>query len=253
MILAVIQARMGSTRLPEKILLKLEDKTVLEHIIGRVGRSKHVDKTVVATTVNPSDDRLEDFIRSNTSCSVFRGSEDNVLERFYLCAKEHSPDIIVRVTADDPLKDPEIIDRAIGYILEDPALDYCSNTIQPTFPEGLDIEVFRFRALEKAWREARLPSETEHVTPYIWKNPSLFKLKNFVHEEDLSAWRWTLDKPEDFEFIRRIYGHFYPANPCFNYRDIISFLKANPEVLEINRGTVRNEGYLKTLKGEGSL
>jgi spore coat polysaccharide biosynthesis protein SpsF (cytidylyltransferase family) len=251
MILAIIQARMGSSRLPGKTLMKIHGKTILEHIIARASLSKHIDKFAIAITDNHYDDVLEAFIKKNLpKCDVFRGSENNVLERFYLCAVKYKPDYVVRITADDPLKDAEVIDKAIDILLKDPNLDYCSNTIEPTYPEGLDIEVFKFSALEKAYKEAKLDSEKEHVTPYIWKNPGKFKIKNFEYKENLSKWRWTLDKKEDFLFIQKIFDEFYKEDPLFSYKKVIEYLKKDPEVLLINSGTIRNEGYLKSLKKE---
>jgi len=252
MILAIIQARMSSTRLPGKALIKIKGVPVIKLIVDRIQLSRLIDKIVVATTVNKADDALEEYLKKNLKeCDVFRGSEENVLERFYFCAKQYDPEIIVRITADDPLKDAKIIDNAIKHLLKDRSLDYVSNTIKPTFPEGLDVEAFTFKALQKAFNDASAPSEKEHVTPYIWKHPDLFKLCNFMLGEDLSSWRWTLDKPEDLEFINKIYDEFYDKDKGFSYRSVIKYLKENPEVLKINAGTIRNEGYLKSLKEEG--
>lgn len=249
MIVAIIQARMSSTRLANKVLMDLAGKPMLAHIVGRTKASK-VDKVVVATTVEPSDDELVTYLNGSGLCQVFRGSEEDVLERFFLCAREHAGDTIVRVTADDPLKDPEIINRALQKLADDPSLDYCSNTLRPTFPEGLDIEAFRFSALERAYHDAELASEREHVTPYIWKNPDRFKILNFEHEEDLSDWRWTVDKPEDMAFMRAIYEALGRDDPLFSYTTTIEYLKRHPELMSINAGTVRNEGYLKSLQDE---
>jgi spore coat polysaccharide biosynthesis protein SpsF (cytidylyltransferase family) len=249
-ILGIIQARLDSTRLPEKVLLKIQGKTILEHIISRVKCSKYINQIVVATTINKSEDVLVDFIKTNSLCDVFRGSVDNVLERFFLCAKKYNADIIVRITADDPIKDSEIIDIAVKKILDNEKLDYCSNTVKPTYPEGLDIEVFRFSALLKTYNEAKLKSEQEHVTPYIWKHPEIFNIENFEYKENLSSWRWTLDKSEDFEFMKIIYKNLYDKNKIFSYKDVIKFIKSNPEVLKINSGTIRNEGYLKSINEE---
>ena len=247
MILAIIQARLSSSRLPQKVLLDLFGKSLLGHIIDRVKSSRLVDQVIVATTTSASDDPLVDHLDKNRLCPVFRGSENDVLDRFYQCARVHAPEVIVRITADDPLKDPEIIDRAITLLQGNPALDYCSNTLKPTFPEGLDVEVFRFRALERAHREATLESEHEHVTPYIWKHPERFTTLNFENNEDLSHWRWTVDKPEDFAFMQAIYRHFYRGNSYFSFREVIEYLRSRPELVAINSGTVRNEGYLKSL------
>jgi perosamine synthetase len=252
-IVAIIQARTGSTRLPNKVLMKIKDKPVIAHIINRICGSRYINSIVVATTVNPADDVLVEYINTNTNCSVFRGSEENVLDRFYFCAKKHSADIIVRITADDPLKDAEIIDKAINMLLSDSHMDYVSNTITPTYPEGLDVEVFRFRALQKAFNEAESKTDKEHVTPYIWRNPGIFTIKNFEYEENLSGWRWTLDKPEDFEFITRIYDRFYNDKKAFSFKEVITYLKVNFDIQKINLGTVRNEGYLRSLKEKNEL
>ena len=246
MILAIIQARTNSTRLPRKVFLPLQGKSVIEHIIERTKHSKFIDKIVVATTTNETDDELVNFLQEK--CLVFRGSEDDVLQRFKHCAIEHQADIIVRLTADDPLKDPEIIDLAIEKFLQNSETDYCSNTLKPSYPEGLDVEVFSLGALLKADQEAKLPSEREHVTPYIWKNPGSFKVINFSHTEDLSAWRWTLDKAEDQQFFEKIYALFYKPSELISYRDLIPFLKRNPDIIAINSHILRNEGYFKTLE-----
>jgi spore coat polysaccharide biosynthesis protein SpsF len=243
MILGIVQARLGSTRLPEKVLAEIEGYTLIEHVLRRSAAAKRVDKVVVATTNRPEDDRLEKFVRESFGFEVFRGSTDDVLDRFFRCAAPYSPELIVRITADDPLKDPEIIDRAVKIQLDDPTLDYCSNTIKPTFPEGFDIETFRFSALATAASEARLPSEREHVTPFIWKRPGRFRIKNFEHDEDLSRWRLTVDKPADLELMRAIFRALSARGTLFSYRDVITLLKQRPELREINSGTQRNEGY----------
>ena len=175
-----------------------------------------------------------------------------MLERYYLCAVLYKADVIVRVTADDPLKDPEIIDHAINEFLNDPDLDYCSNTIEPTYPEGLDVEVFSFSALEKSYQNAKLASEREHLTPYITNNKNLFKLKNFVYKEDLSKWRWTVDKPEDFVFVTKIFEYFID-NPNVNYQKIIDYIKLNPYLTDINKGTERMEGYKLSVNNESKV
>lgn len=249
MITAIIQARMGSSRLPSKVLADVGGRPMLQRVIERIEACAGINKVVVATTTASSDDALESWIHANSRCSVYRGSENDVLDRFYQCATQFASSIIVRVTADDPLKDPGLISQALKWLEADPALDYCSNTLHPTYPEGLDIEVFRFEALERAHRDAVLPSDREHVTPYIWRNPSLFRLKNIEFGRDLSSWRWTVDKPEDLEFVRAVFAHF-PENPLVSYVDVIALLDAHPELHAINQGTVRNEGYLKSIQLE---
>jgi perosamine synthetase len=242
---------MSSTRLPRKVLADLGGMTLLDRVIARVRATPSVSDVVVATTVEPDDDELAAYVQRGDT-GVFRGDRDDVLDRFYQCARKEAAEIIVRITADDPLKDPEIIERAIRHLLDDPALDYCSNTVEPSFPEGLDVEVFRFATLDRAWREARLPSEREHVTPYVWKHPQLFKIHNFGHDRDLSSWRWTVDKQSDLDFVRAVFDHF-AARPLVGYREIIAWLERNPQIRAINSDTVRNEGYLKSLQSEQNM
>ncbi len=245
---AIIQARMGSTRLRGKVLKELCGKKVLEHIVLRVKKSKFIDKVVVATTINKEDDDIYKFCQEkNVDC--FRGSENNVLERYYKCAKNYNADVIIRITADDPLKDPEVIDRGIQILVEND-YDYVSNTIKPTYPEGIDTEIFTFLALEKSYMEASLMSEKEHVTPYIWKNSSKFKLYNFEFERDLSHLRWTMDTYDDFEFIKEVYEELYYKNNMFLMKDVLNLIAKNPEIMQINSGHIRNEGYLKSVKSE---
>lgn len=246
-VIAIIQARLGATRLPGKVLKSLEGKPMLQQIIERISMSKYIDKIIVATTVSPNDDALADFVKNQLKLEFTRGSDDDVLDRFYQASVEFPSDYIVRITADDPLKDAEIIDECIKELLKNPDLDYCSNTIKPTYPEGLDIEVFKSSALKKAYLEASKQSEREHVTPYIWKNQGKFNIKNIEFEKDLSAWRWTVDKPQDFEFMQVIFEHF-KGNNTFSYKDAIKYIENNLDLLEINSGTIRNEGYIKSIK-----
>ena len=242
---------MGSTRLPRKVLADIAGKTMIERIVERVKAARSVDEIVVATTKSREDDVLSGFVENIPECGIFRGSVDDVLERYYQCAELHHADIVVRVTADDPLKDPQIIDKAVQLLSDDSSIDYCSNTIRPTYPEGLDIEVMRFSALQRAYFEAKLLSEREHVTPYIINHPELFKNHNFENDWDLSSWRWTVDKPQDLEFMQHIFEAFRDS-PLVPYQDVITWLENNPEIMQINAGTVRNEGYLKSLKTEAN-
>lgn len=248
-IVAIIQARMASTRLPGKVLMPMMDKTILEQIINRVIAVPSIQEIVVATTENELDTPIELFCKDN-GVNVFRGSESNVLERFYFCAKQYEAKIIVRITADDPLKDPEVIENAISIFREND-YDYVSNTINPTYPEGIDVEVFSFYALKKCFLEAMLSSEKEHVTPFLYKNPQLFKLHNFENETDLSNMRWTLDKPEDYIFIHKIYEELYKKpNEIFSMQEVLDLVERNPELLDINGGHIRNEGYIKSVEAE---
>jgi spore coat polysaccharide biosynthesis protein SpsF len=251
-IVAIIQARMKSTRLPGKVLEDIAGLPMIKRIITRVSTTPDIAKVIIATTTEPEDDILADWVASNYGKNAcFRGSEHDVLDRYYRCANLFNADFIVRITADDPLKDSSIIQRAINYLYADPSLDYISNTIVPTYPEGLDVEVFKFAALERAWQEARLPSEREHVTPYIWKNKSLFNVKNFEYVRDLSSWRWTVDKPDDLYFINKLH-ELTIGDSLVHFEEIINYLDANPDLLKINSMTIRNEGYLKSINEEST-
>ncbi len=245
-IVAIIQARMGSTRLPGKTMVDVEGKPLLKHIVDRVSASKKIDAVLIATTTSPEDKVILEFARQN-NIQAYAGSDEDVLERFYEAAKVVNADIIVRITADDPFKDPEVLDTVVDYYLSHPELDYASNTIVPSYPEGLDIEVFSFLALEKAYREAKLPSEREHVTPYFWKNPDLFRIANVSNKHNLSHMRWTLDYPEDLIFTRAIYSRLNNKG-IFLMDDIFSLLKNEPELIHINEGIGRNAGYIDSLE-----
>lgn len=242
---------MSSTRLPGKVLLPLCDKTALEHIVDRVYAARNVDSVLVATSVNKTDDSIERKC-AMMGVPVFRGSEDNVLERFYCAAKQMKTDVIVRITADDPLKDPEVIEEIIE-LQKIGKFDYVSNTVHPSFPEGLDCEVFTYEALEKAYLHAELASEKEHVTPYIWKRPEMFRIGEIKAPANLSELRWTMDCPEDYEFMKEIYQNLYVPGEIFYMRDILKFLELHPEIGRINEGHIRNEGYLKSIQQERSL
>ena len=214
--------------------------------LERLSASKFIDKLVVATSNDPSDNAIETLcIENNTE--YFRGSLNNVLERFYRCAIKYNPKHVVRLTGDCPLTDVKVIDSVIKYYLDND-FDYVSNCIEPTFPDGLDIEIFSFKSIEKAFNKAKLPSEKEHVTPYINKNPTFFKIGIYRNDKDYSHLRWTVDEPEDFAFISKIYELLYPVNPYFNMKDVLDLIENNPELSGINDKFERNEGLKKTLK-----
>jgi spore coat polysaccharide biosynthesis protein SpsF len=240
---------MGSTRLPGKVLMPIAGTPLVQRVVERVAAAKKVDQIIVATTEDSSDNELAGFLQGLRIVKVYRGARDDVLDRYYQCALLAEADIVVRITADDPLKDPEVIDLAISAMHGDATLDYVSNTLVPSFPEGLDVEVFRFAALSKAWHEASLESEREHVTPYIWKHPELFLVQNISYQRDLSSWRWTVDKPEDVLFMTEVFKWF-SGQPLVSFREVISWLDAHPEIRSINAGTIRNEGYLRSLEVE---
>ena len=249
-IIAIIQARLGSTRLPGKVLFDLEGKTVLEHVIRRVKSSKLVTDVIVATTINKEDLKIVKLC-ANLGISVYCGPDDDVLDRYYQTARLFKADHVVRITSDCPLIDPMVIDEVITLHVREKA-DYTSNTIKETYPDGEDIEVFTFAALKEAWKKATLSSEREHVTPFIRKNHAL-KLVNLEFNRDLSHKRWTMDNPEDYEFIKSLYKNIYNKNPDFGMEEILKFIDKNPDIEKINQNINRNEGYLKSLKEEKTL
>ena len=247
-VVAIIQARMGSTRLPGKMLIDIIGKPLIQHVVDRVSQSRRINKLILATTDNPHDAVLVDFARKK-SLDFFIGDEEDVLDRFYQAAKQFNIKTIVRITPDDPFKDPEVIDKAVEIFLNSKGeIDYVTSTLPPTYPIGLDIEVFSFYALEKAWKEAKKPSEREHVTPYIWNHPEIFRIKNFGLEKDLSYLRWTLDDDRDLRFTREVYQRLYPKKRFFLMDDILKLLDQHPSLIKINEKTEKYEGYLKSLE-----
>ena len=232
MIGCIIQARTNSKRLPKKILKILDDKkNVLEYVINQVKNSTKIDKIVIATTEKIDDDIIMNISKLN-NCDYFRGSEKDVLDRYFNCAKKFNFDVIVRITSDCPLIDPELIDEVLdkfrigGY-------DYVTNTFPRTFPKGLDVEVFSFSVLEKMWINAKLPSEREHVTQFILNN-NKFKIGNIKHKNNLSHLRWTLDQKEDLEFLKKIISNIETRPILMNY--VLKVLNQKPELIDINSG-----------------
>lgn len=244
-IVAILQARTSSSRLPNKVLKPILGTPMLQHQIERVSRSKLVDQLVVATSVESSDDELVGLLE-HLGVHVYRGSLDDVLDRFYQAALELKPSHVVRLTGDCPLIDPVVIDDVIAYHIETGA-DYTSNVYPPSFPDGLDVEIMTLSTLENAWKAASLASDKEHVTSYIRNKKSVFSVRNLENKKDLSALRWTVDELNDFDFVSEIYAHLYRDNPEFNMMDILNLLVAKPELGIINQGYVRNEGYFKSL------
>ncbi|MEI8624050.1 glycosyltransferase family protein [Pseudoalteromonas sp. B137] len=252
--LIILQARMSSSRLPNKVLLPILDKPMLAHQVARLQRIKTPHRLIIATSHEVSDDSIEVLCQQlNIDC--FRGNLTDVLARYYHAAmtfKSKDSNVnkitnIVRVTGDCPLIDAEIIDDVIGLFVKNDS-DYCSNCAPATLPDGLDVEVFSFDALEKAYQFAKKPSEREHVTPFIRNNPLLFTLSNYTHQPDLSHYRWTVDEPKDFELITKIYEHLYPQKQNFTLADIITLMQEKPELAKINHHIMRNEGLLKSEK-----
>jgi spore coat polysaccharide biosynthesis protein SpsF len=251
MILAILQARTSSTRLPNKVLKPIIGKPMLLRQVERIKRSRLIDKLIVATSNDESDNSIELLCRQN-DLLCFRGSLNDVLDRFYNAAKPFEPDYIVRLTGDCPLADPELIDKVITFHIEG-KFDYTSNALEPTFPDGLDVEVFYFSCLTKAYEEACLPSQREHVTPFISQQPELFNLGSYKNQDgDYSHLRWTVDEKEDFELVTRIYEALYPDNPEFTYRDIMDYIDRHTELKNFNTQYMRNDGMQKSL-GEDAL
>jgi len=248
-VVAIIQARMGSTRLPRKVLLDICGRSMLWHVVNRVRQAKLLSGVVVATSVDSSDDPVAGFCEQEGN-PCFRGSEDDVLDRYYQTARWMSADVIVRITADCPLIDPNVVASVVQCYL-DGNYDYVSNTDPPTFPDGLDTEVFSLEALKRTWHEARLQSEREHVTPYIRKHPELFRIGNVTYGEDLSSMRWTVDEPRDLGFVRAVYDHLKSMSS--NMADALDILKEHPELMKINAGIGRNEGYQKSVREDGLI
>ncbi len=251
MVLAVIQARMGSTRLPGKVLAPISGHPMLWHILSRLASVPSIDGMVVATSELPADDPVASLCqRRGVDC--FRGSEGDVLDRYYRAAQHCRADSVLRITGDCPLIDPEIVERILC-VYRDGRWDYVSNTIVRTFPDGLDVEVFSFDALERAWLQATRMSEREHVTPYIWKNGACFTQMQVTQKDNFSGLRWTVDEPEDLTAVRRIYQALFEKGQVFLMRDTIGLLERHPEWAGINAGYDCNEGYLKSIREDHAV
>lgn len=246
MILGLLQARMSSSRLPEKVLKPVIDSPMLYRQLERLKRANKLDQLIVVTSDTPSDDRLaEECLKWDMNVTVFRGSLNNVLDRFYQCAKEYNVDHIVRLTGDCPLTDPHIIDDLIElHVTENN--DYSSNCHQRSYPVGLDAEIVRFETLETIWKLANTPDQKEHVTLYINQHPDQFKRGLLTYPSDLSTLRWTVDNPDDLIFVQKVYEALYPKNPNFTMNDILALLDNQPELLTINSHIKPNADLVKS-------
>jgi spore coat polysaccharide biosynthesis protein SpsF len=242
---AVLQARVSSSRLPNKVLLPILNVPMLARQIERVATAKKINKLVVATSDQADDEAIKRLCDS-LGVACFRGSLDDVLDRFFQAAKHFQADNVVRLTGDCPLADPEVIDAVIDHHIRCCA-DYTSNCCPPTFPDGLDVEVLTIQALEKSWRSAKLSSEREHVTQYVRKASNGFVLANYESLDDLSSMRWTVDELRDFEFVTKVYEKLYPLNSAFNTHDILGLLQREPEIGTLNSMFERNEGLSRSL------
>lgn len=245
MIGCIIQARTGSSRLPGKAMKLLDKKnTILHYVVSQLQHSELLDDIVIATTDLEEDDVIAKFAQEN-EFKYFRGSEKDVLDRHYQCAKKFAFSTIVRIPSDKPLIDPQIVDSVIKVFLKS-KYDYVSNFFPYTFPYGTEVEVFSFEALEKTWKIAKLPSEREHVTPYIYNHSDEFKIFNVTNSKDLSHLRWEVDREKDLELVKIIVERI--KNRPILLKDIMNLYAEEPTLFNMNRNNNPNEGYLKSLK-----
>ena len=229
---AIIQARMGSTRLPGKILMGLAGEPMLVRVVNRTKRASTVDKVVVATTTLDMDNRVEDLCNER-SWSFYRGSEEDLLDRYYQAANIFHADVIVRITSDCPLIDPHEIDRVVREFKTPPGVDYVANILpHRTFPRGLDTEVFGMELLNRLWHEDKDPRTREHVAAYLHQHPESFTTRGVLGSQDHSNLRWTVDTPEDFLLITKIYDHF--GHDRFSYPDVLKLLNEHSDWNSIN-------------------
>ncbi len=243
-VIAIIQARMSSTRLPGKVLLDLGGYPVLERMIERVKRSETVTETVVATTTDPSDEPIVVLCRK-LGTPVFRGSLPDVLDRYFQCASEYKADFVVRLTGDCPLIDPELIDQVVNVLLDSP-VDFSCNRLPPpfrrTYPIGLDVEVCTFKALETAWKNATAKHDREHVMPYLYEVPGRFKVKQLQNDVDYGSLRWTLDTPEDLALLREVLKRMQNRND-FSWREVLALFLQDPSLAKINSSVAHKTMY----------
>jgi len=231
MILAIVQARMGSTRLPGKVLKEVNGKPLIEILLNRLSEAKRIDKIVLATSINKENDDLSKAVEK-LGFDVFRGSEEDVLDRYYKSASEYSPVGVVRVTGDCPLIDANLVDRVIRKF-QKTGVDYASNTMPRTYPDGLDLSVFSFETLEIAWRQAKTKYDREHVTPFM-RHPKRFKISSVMNDVDYSKERWTIDELEDFKVLCNIFNHFKP-DFLFSRLEVIELKSKLPKYFFANK------------------
>jgi spore coat polysaccharide biosynthesis protein SpsF len=246
MILAILQARLSSSRLPGKVLKPILGMPMLVLQIQRIKRVTLINNLLVATSKEHADNSIDEICKVN-GVDCFRGELNDVLDRYFQAASPYSPEHIVRLTGDCPLADPILIDEVIEFYLSG-NFDYVSNALYPTYPDGLDVEIFRFSCLQQAWKEAKLPSQREHVTSFIHQQPERFKIGNYNNLTDCSHLRWTVDEQLDFDVISKIYESLYPENPEFTTSEILRFLDQNPELKTLNTCYQRNQGFQKSLR-----
>ena len=236
---AIIQARCGSTRFPNKVFADVNGKPLIWHVVNRLTHAKTINKIVIATTINEKDDKIEKWCNEN-NVACYRGSENDVLNRYYSASVAFPSDIVVRITADDPFKEPAVIDAVVNKLINE-GFDHVTNNFPPSWPEGLDCEAFTFAALEASEKSTNDAFEREHVTQYIYHNPDKFKIGNVASPKNLSYLRWTIDKEVDYEMVKAVYAHRNPANTDILLLDeILDILEKNPEIKEINSSVERS-------------
>ena len=228
---AIVQARCGSSRFPNKVFADIDGKPLLEHAVSRLSYTKTIDQVIVATTVNEKDDKIEEWCAAK-KLSCFRGSENDVLNRYYCASLAYPSDVIVRITADDPFKEPSLIDKVVSKLVDE-SYDLVTNNYPPSFPEGLDCEAFTFRTLEIMEKNAESPFEREHVTQYAYRNPAKFKIGNIASEKPLSAYRWTIDNQEDYAMVKEIYAKRTKKSGILLMHEIMESMERNPDMKNI--------------------
>lgn len=246
----IIQARMGSSRLPGKVLMPLGGKPSVQHVIERARLIRGVDEVVLATSVSACDDPLVAFCQS-FGVPVMRGSEDDVLDRYYQAAKAAQADVVMRITGDCPLLDPDESSKVLELFLSSEA-DYVSNTNPPMLPDGLDTEAFRFKTLETAWKMATKKSEREHVTLYIFTRPEQFRVESVKQEVDVSGSRWTLDEDRDYRMLSAVYAELTLRKQFGTLQEVLAVLRDHPWIAQLNGSIARNEGLKKSLREDGT-
>ena len=233
-VVIIVQARMGSTRLPGKIMKTVFERPLLSYLLERLRDVRLAKEIVIATTTLANDQMIVNFCE-NENVNFFRGAEENVLDRYYQAARHYKADVVVRITSDCPLIDPVVIDEVIDeYLKNYPSFDYVSNSLQRSFPRGMDVEVFSYKNLEIVHKEACCHDDKEHVTPFFYHRPERFKLHNVSYKKDESSHRWTVDTEEDFIVVKKILTSLYPKNPKFKIEEILELMKKHPQWSQIN-------------------
>lgn len=249
-VVTVVQARTSSSRLPNKVLFPLCGEPLLIRMVERINQARLVGTVVVATSIDTNDDIIEKLC-SNHGIRCFRGSLKDLLDRHYQVALAYAADAVVKIPSDCPLIDPDIIDQTIGYYIHNfPTYDFVSNLHPATYPDGNDVEIMSFRALETAWKEAKRNFEREHTTPYIWENPDKFRIGNVTWSAGLDfsmSHRWVIDYEEDYQFIGKVYSELYPMKQNFGLYDILDLIEKQPELRLVNQSYLGNYWYINHL------